>query len=194
MDSTIIRENKIIIASTSLWLLPLLYHSFIFQWYFLSFLLTSITIVSTLFWYNYNINSIQHKLNNYLIFICFIYISSQKYYLFYNLQLYISNVSFLLTNLILSQNFELEYSFSLCTKLLYRYYFYLLIFNLIFNVNTNNVNIYLNDYTILYFINNLYSSIVVFNVKFEDFYKNYLKSCYRIITTICVYEFIRFIY
>jgi hypothetical protein len=59
-------KNKLILGTSSLWILNLIYYSFIEELYLISLLLTSVTIISSIFWYNYKINSIYHKLDNYL--------------------------------------------------------------------------------------------------------------------------------
>jgi hypothetical protein len=59
-------KNKLILGTSSYWIINLIYKSYIYELYFQSLLLTSIMIISPLFWYYYKINSIYHKLDNYL--------------------------------------------------------------------------------------------------------------------------------
>lgn len=190
MEIINITKDKIILGTSVLWLLPLLYNSFILQWYFLSFMLSSIIVISPIFWYNYKLNSIEHKLNNFLTLSCVTYVSMQKYYLYENLNSFIFNISLLLLNLIISEKYQLKYSFSLFAKILYRYYFYTLIFKLIFNVKSTSINIYFNDYSIIYFVHNLYSNIIYSNIKSYEIYKCFLMSSYQILVTIITYEII----
>jgi hypothetical protein len=83
--SPIPETNKYILAISSLWILTILRNSLISLNPFLSLNILSISIISPLFWYNYQINSIFHKLDKLLVWI--IAIINLKYAIY---QLYIS--------------------------------------------------------------------------------------------------------
>jgi len=46
-------NNRLILGTSSFWIINLIYYSYIHQLYFQSLLLSSITIISPLFWYYY---------------------------------------------------------------------------------------------------------------------------------------------
>jgi hypothetical protein len=51
-------KNRLILGTSSFWIINLIYYSYIQNLYIQTFLLSSITIISPLFWYYYKINSI----------------------------------------------------------------------------------------------------------------------------------------
>ena len=74
------KKNKFILSISSFWILNLLYHIYINQLYYLTFLLSSISIISPIFWYNYRVNSIYHKLDKSLVLSSYMYVISNNYY------------------------------------------------------------------------------------------------------------------
>ena len=72
-------KNRLILGTSSFWIINLIYKSYLNQLYFQSFLLTSIVIISPLFWYYYKINSIYHKLDTYLSIIMLSSVIIQHY-------------------------------------------------------------------------------------------------------------------
>lgn len=183
------KENNIILGSTSLWTLPLLYHSFIEKYYILSLILGLISIISPLYWYKNKEKSIYDKLDKYLSISCFIYISLEYYYIIEKIKLYISNSSFLLLFYILSYKFgkSNKYDLQLYSYLLFRWYFFALIFNLIIKKEK-----YFENCKSLYFANNLYLTIITFNNKNYDYKKSYILACFYTITSIIINEFLFF--
>lgn len=178
-------ENKIILGSTSLWCLVLTYHSFLEQFYFLSLLLSFISIISPLSYYDYNSNSNYYKLNKFLSIACLSYVSFQDFYLIYNFKFYLSNISFLTFFYILSHKSTVLELFS---YLLFRWYWFILIFKFIMKMKHQT---YFNNCTSLYFFNNFYLTIIANN--YNDYYNNYMSCCFEVFITIITNEIVSFI-
>lgn len=135
-------KNKMILSISSLWILNLLSHCYRNNLYILSFLLAPLSIISPIFWYNYKINTIYHKLDKSIVISLFIYLLQTNYYIYYHIYKLISLVSIILTFYIISikscinNNYELQ----LYSHLSFRYFTFLLLYNYIMNVNYDNDN------------------------------------------------------
>jgi hypothetical protein len=174
--SPIPETNKYILAISSLWILTILRNSLISLNPFLSLNILSISIISPLFWYNYQINSIFHKLDKLLVWI--IAIINLKYAIY---QLYIS-ITILLFSLIiyffyLTEYFIIKKKFKhqLISHLLFRYFFF--------------VWVYLTYYNTL-----LRFSLISFGYILHNFYliktinkNNYLFNLSQLLFIICLY-------
>jgi len=68
------QKNKYILSLASIWILPLIYKTYISNHLILSVILTKLCIISPLFWYNYKHNSLLHKIDKYLAISCYIYL------------------------------------------------------------------------------------------------------------------------
>jgi hypothetical protein len=151
-------KNKMVLSISSLWILNLLSHSYLNNYYILTFIITSISIISPLFWYNYKINSIYHKLDKNIVISMFIYLLSQtNYYLYYHIYKILSLVSIILLFYLISakscinNNYELQ----LYSHLTFRYFTFLLLYYYIMNNNDNDNN-YMTLITIEYILFNYY--------------------------------------
>lgn len=118
-------RNKMILGTSSFWCLNMVYYFYLKKQYFQSFILLSITITSPIFWYSYEINSIAHKLDVYLSLIIFIYtiIRYQNYISFYDIVLLL-HFYFLSLYLTIYK----EYDFQLYAHLIYRCYYYKILY------------------------------------------------------------------
>jgi hypothetical protein len=174
--SPIPETNKYILAISSLWILTILRNSLISLNPFLSLNILSISIISPLFWYNYQINSIFHKLDKLLVWI--IAIINLKYAIY---QLYIS-ITILLFSLIiyffyLSEYFIIKKKFKhqLISHLLFRYFFFTWVYLTYYN-------------TLLRF------SLISFGYLLHNFYliktinkNNHLLNLSQLLFIICLY-------
>jgi len=174
--SPIPEKNKYILALSSLWILTILRNSLILLNPFLSLNLISISIISTLFWYNYKINSIYHKLDKLLVWT--IAIINLNYAIY---KLYIS-ITILLFSLIiyffyLTEYFIIKKKFKhqLISHLLFRYFFFTWVYLTYYN-------------TLLRF------SLISFGYLLHNFYliktinkNNYLLNLSQLLFIICLY-------
>jgi hypothetical protein len=149
-------KNKLILGTSSFWILNLIYYSFLEKLYLQSLLLTSITIISPIFWYNYKINSIYHKLDNYVSILIFIYIILYNYLLLSYIDIFFI-ISFYYTSLLFT--IYKKYNIQLCFHLLFRLYFYKIIF---LTINKNNILILYYDIS-KYILNNIFLIIITNN-------------------------------
>lgn len=141
--------NKLILGSSSFWVLNTIYYSYIKKQYFLMSLLSSISIISPIFWYNYEINSISHKLDFYLCSITFIYTIIRYYH-----YIHFYDIVLLINFYVLSRffTFHKEYEFQLYSHLLFRSFFYKIIY---LAINDNGFDYKLYYDLSKYFINNI---------------------------------------
>lgn len=174
--SPIPETNKYILSISSLWILTILRNSLISLNPFISFCLISISIISTLFWYNYKINSIYHKLDKLLVWT--IAIINLNYALY---KLYIS-ITILLFSLIIYFFYLTEYyiiknkfKHQLISHLLFRYFFFTWIYLTYYN-------------TLLQF------SLISFGYLLHNIYliktinkNNYLLNLSQLLFIICLY-------
>jgi len=174
--SPIPEKNKYILALSSLWILTILRNSLILLNPFLSLNLISISIISTLFWYNYKINSIYHKLDKLLVWT--IAIINLNYAIY---KLYIS-ITILLFSLIIYFFYLTEYfiinkkfKHQLISHLLFRYFFFTWVYLTYYN-------------TLLRF------SLISFGYLLHNFYliktinkNNYLLNLSQLLFIICLY-------
>jgi len=128
-------RNKMILGTSSLWILNMVYYFYIKQQYFQTFLLLSIAIASPIFWYSYEINSIAHKCDFYLSTITFIYTIIRYYY-----YISISDIFLLLKFYFLSMYLTIYkvYDFQLYAHLLFRCYFYKILYLVINDDSIDN--------------------------------------------------------
>lgn len=174
--SPIPETNKYILSISSLWILTILRNSLISLNPFISFCLISISIISTLFWYNYKINSIYHKLDKLLVWT--IAIINLNYAIY---KLYIS-ITILLFSLIIYFFYLTEYfiinkkfKHQLISHLLFRYFFFTWVYLTYYN-------------TLLQF------SLISFGYLLHNFYliktinkNNYLLNLSQLLFIICLY-------
>jgi hypothetical protein len=149
-------KNKLILGTSSFWIINLIYYTYLEELYLLNLLLTFITIISPIFWYNYKINSIIHKLDNLLSILIFIYIILYNFIL-----LSCIDIFFMLSCYFISIIFTIykKYNIQLCFHLLFRLLFYKIIY---LTINKNNITTLNND-IIKYSINNFFLIIFTNN-------------------------------
>jgi len=145
-------RNRLILGTSSFWIINLIYYSFIHELYFQSLLLSSITIISPLFWYYYRINSIYHKLDNYLsilILINLLLCNSFNYYFEFIFMIKFYYLSIIFT---LRKNYNIQ----LFCHLMFRLLFYKMLMMSINNTYKINYDIikYLSNNLLLFMINN----------------------------------------
>lgn len=118
-------RNKMILGTSTFWVLNNIYYFYLKKHYIQSFLLSSIAIASPIFWFNYEINSIAHKFDFYLSLITFIYTIIR-----YRNYIYISDIILLLHFYFLSMYLTIykEYELQLYSHLLFRCYFYKILY------------------------------------------------------------------
>jgi hypothetical protein len=169
-------KNKYILGISSLWILTILRNSLILMYPFISFIIISISIISPLFWYKYQLNSLLHKLDKYLVWT--IAIINFKYAL---IKLYISTTIILLSLIVLfyylSDLFIInkKFKYQLISHLLFRYIFFIWIYLTFYNTLSNLFLI-----TLGYIYHNYYLYIS-FNKN------NYLLNLIKLIFIICLY-------
>ena len=174
--SPIPEKNKYILALSSLWILTILRNSLILLNPFLSLNLISISIISPLFWYNYKINSLFHKLDKLLVWT--IAIINLNYTIY---KLYIS-ITILLFSLIiyffyLSEYFIIKNKFThqLISHLLFRYFFFVWIY-----LTFYNSLLQLSLISLGYIIHNYY---LIMNINKN----NYFLNLSQLLFIICLY-------
>jgi hypothetical protein len=118
-------RNKMILGTSTFWILNSIYYFYLKQQYFQMLLLSSIAIASPIFWYNYEINSIAHKCDFYFSLITFIYTIVR-----YHKYIYTSDIILLIKFYILSMLLTIykEYELQLYSHLLFRCYFYKILY------------------------------------------------------------------
>lgn len=133
-NTPIPEKNKYILGLSSLWILTILRNSLLLDYSLLSFISILISIISPIFWYSYQLNSIFHKLDKILVWT--IAIINLKYAL---IKLYIS-ITILLFSLIiyfyyLSDFFIIKknFKYQLISHLLFRYFFFVWIYLTFYN-------------------------------------------------------------
>ena len=129
-------RNKMILGTSTFWVLNNIYYFYLKKHYFQSFLLSSIAIASPIFWFNYEINSVAHKFDFYLSFFTFIYTIIRYHY-----NIHFSDIILLINFYILSMYLTIhkEYELQLYSHLLFRCYFYKILY-LAINNNDGNGN------------------------------------------------------
>ena len=122
-------KNKIILGINSFWIFNLITISYYKELYFLTTNLFLISIASPIYWYNYKINSIFHKLDKYSVISCFIYlfINESFYKILFNLVFIIP--SYVLIKIIIYNYIHIYY---LDISHLYYYIIILIIIMIIF--------------------------------------------------------------
>ena len=165
-------RNRLILGTSSLWIINLIYYSYIRQLYIQTLLLSSITIISPLFWYYYKINSIYHKLDTYLSVLVLVNSIISNSFTYYLELLFILKFYYLSIIFTKRQNYNIQ----LGCHLIFRLFFYkMLMSNLNLNLNLNNYDI---TYDIIKYIsNNLLLFMIVDNDNNNDnhnFKYNYL--------------------
>jgi len=127
-------KNKLILGASSLWISTILYDCWYYQFYLLLFSLSSLTIISPIFWYNYHHNSIIHKLDKYLSISCGLY---SLYYWYFYLYSYIHHYliikSFVISYFLMSYYYYYKNNntYQLYYHLSFRYSYYFLVYNTI---------------------------------------------------------------
>jgi len=118
-------RNKLILGTSTFWILNMVYYFYLKKHYFQSLLLLSVAIASPIFWFNYEINSVSHKFDFYLSLIVFIYTIVR-----YHKYIYTSDIVLLLNFYFLSMLLTIykEYELQLYSHLLFRCYFYKILY------------------------------------------------------------------
>jgi len=159
-------RNRLILGTSSFWIINLIYHSYIRQLYFQTLLLSSITIISPLFWYYYIINSFYHKLDTYLSVLVLVNLITSNSFIYYLDLLFMIKFYYLSIIFTKRQNYNIQ----LGCHLIFRLFFYkMLMSNL--NLNLNNYNI---NYDIIKYISN---NLLLFFMNYDNnnkFRYNYL--------------------
>jgi hypothetical protein len=169
-DTSIIPyKNKIILSISSLWTLNLLSHTYINQFYFLFFVLSILSFISPIFWFNYKINSMYHKIDKFCVISLFIYIIQQNiYYHMYKLFKFISIILFFYI-LSIKSSINNNYQLQLYSHLIFRYFTFILLYSFVLIENTKN-----NNYLILvsfeYLLFNCYLLQKIYHINIIDNY------------------------
>jgi len=121
-------KNKYILSLASIWILPLIYKTYITNHLILSVILTNLCIVSPLFWYNYNHNSLLHKIDKYLAISCYIYL----FIIFHNPIFFIINSLGLFSLFIYSEYCCIHnlQNMQVISHLTFRLFYFRLVYNL----------------------------------------------------------------
>lgn len=143
-------RNKMILGTSSFWILNTVYYFYLKKQYFQSFLLSSIAIASPIFWYNYEINSTAHYFDFYLSLITFIY-TITRYYNYISIYDIIILIKFYFLSMYLT--IHKEYEFQLYAHLLFRCYFYKILY---LAINEDGFDYRLYYEMSKYIINNLF--------------------------------------
>jgi len=146
-------KNKFILGISSLWVLTLINHSLLISYLF-SINIFFISIISPIFWYKYELNSIYHKLDK--LFVWSIFLLNLKYALnklYYLVSIYLFSLIILFYYLSDYFTIKKKFKYQLISHLLFRYFFFIWIYLTIAN---NYNNLYL--ITIGYFSHNYYLS------------------------------------
>jgi len=174
-NSTPIPEkNKYILGISSLWILLLFNNSLL-----LSLNIILLSIISPIFWYKYEINSIYHKLDKLLVWTMILLNIKNAL-----IKLYISTSIILFSLIIffyyLSEIFIIKrkFKYQILSHLLFRYFFFIWIYLTIFN------NLYNIPYiTFGYIFHNYYLYLRIYKY---DLY-NYLYYLYQLLFFISLY-------
>jgi hypothetical protein len=162
IDTTPIPDNnKFILGISSLWILTLIHHSLLFSYLF-SINILLISIISPIFWYKYQLNSIYHKLDKLLVWsiaLLNLKYALNKLYFFVSIYLLLLTIFFYY----LSDYFTIKkkFKYQLISHLLFRYFFFLWIYLTIAD-NYDNLSLI----SIGYFSHNYYLSrnIIKYNL------------------------------
>jgi hypothetical protein len=127
--SPIPEKNKYILGISSLWILTILRNSLILLNPYLVLIIFSISIISPLFWYKYQINSLLHKLDKLLVWIIVIINLKYAIYKLYILFLLIIYFFYLSEFFIIKRKFKHQ----LISHLLFRYFFFIWIYLTYYN-------------------------------------------------------------
>lgn len=174
-------RNKLILGVSSVWISSLIYDSYLNNLYIFMFLLSNITLASSIYWYEHNMNSKMYLYD--LIFVkiyglTLFYNSLYKFSLFILfIKLIIVLLFYILSDYSLKHNI---YNLQLFSHLIFRYIFF--IWSYIY-INDYKNNEFLLFISINYFLYNyyLYKSIKTYNLYI------YLRHCFQIL-------FLNFVY
>jgi hypothetical protein len=164
-------KNRLILGTSSFWIINLIYKTYLYELYFQTFLLSSIVIISPLFWYYYKINSIYHKLDNYLSIIMLSFVLIKNYSSISYFDLFIM-IKFYYLSLIFT--LRKNYNIQLWCHLLFRLFFYKILFLTIDKTYDINYD------TIKYISNNLFIFTITNNNNYS-YIKYIIYSCQTIL-------------
>ena len=164
-------KNRLILGTSSFWIINLIYKTYLYELYFQTFLLSSIVIISPLFWYYYKINSIYHKLDNYLSIIMLSFVLIKNYSSISYFDLFIM-IKFYYLSLIFT--LRKNYNIQLWCHLLFRLFFYKILFLTIDKTYDINYDI------IKYISNNLFIFTITNNNNYS-YIKYIIYSCQTIL-------------
>jgi hypothetical protein len=164
-------KNRLILGTSSFWIINLIYKTYLYELYFQTFLLSSIVIISPLFWYYYKINSIYHKLDNYLSILMLSFVLIKNYSSISYFDLFIM-IKFYYLSLIFT--LRKNYNIQLWCHLLFRLFFYKILFLTIDKTYDINYDI------IKYISNNLFIFTITNNNNYS-YIKYIIYSCQTIL-------------
>jgi hypothetical protein len=164
-------KNRLILGTSSFWIINLIYKTYLYELYFQTFLLSSIVIISPLFWYYYKINSIYHKLDNYLSIIMLSFVLIKNYSSISYFDIFIM-IKFYYLSLIFT--LRKNYNIQLWCHLLFRLFFYKILFLTIDKTYDINYDI------IKYISNNLFIFTITNNNNYS-YIKYIIYSCQTIL-------------
>jgi hypothetical protein len=165
-------KNRLILGTSSFWIINLIYKTYLYELYFQTFLLSSIVIISPLFWYYYKINSIYHKLDNYLSILMLSFVLIKNYSSISYFDLFIM-IKFYYLSLIFT--LRKNYNIQLWCHLLFRLFFYKILFLTIDKTYDINYDI------IKYISNNLFIFTITNNNNNYSYIKYIIYSCQTIL-------------
>lgn len=155
-------KNKSINSVSSLWVLNLVSHSYFNNLNILTLQLFLISIFSSIFWYNYKINSIMHKLDKYTVISLFLYLSLNINYITFINNLCLIIPPFILSSISCIYN---NYNIQLYSHQLFRYFAFKMIYNYI------NIN---NDYYFLLITNEyILFTLYIYNTIIKNYKYHY---------------------
>jgi len=144
-------QNQFILGISSLWILTILPKTSLL----LSLNIIMISIISPIFWYNYQLNSIFHKLDKLLVWT----ITFQNLYSLPSIQLSITLIPLIILFFYLSEYFIIikNFKYQIFAHLLFRYFFFIWIY---LNLYNNPIHLSYNYYLFIYIHNyNLWNYI-----------------------------------
>lgn len=174
-NSPIPENNKFVLGISSLWILTLIRHSplLLFTNIFL------ISVISPIFWFKYELNSISHKLDKFFVWTIFLLnlkLALYKLYIITSISLF----SLIIFFYYLSEVFTIkkQFNYQLISHLLFRYFFFIWIYLTLFN-NYSKLHLI----TMGYMSHNYYLTKYIHNY---DIY-NYIYYSFQLLFIVCFY-------
>lgn len=175
-------KNKIILGISILWIIPLIIHSYHLKLYIFCCNLIIINIASYIYWYNYKINSLLHKIDKYSVILCFTYIFIYERFIYFIINSLLLLLPYILSSISsINNNFNIQ----LYSHQLFRYFSFKLICDFI-NYSYNRFYIY----SIYYFIFSFYLFKIINND--INYFKHYINNSFKILLIILINELLFF--